>query len=107
MSFRLFNVGTYARVQVISANNAFIYCDLISQQFLGRQYVRIFRTFIVPTTYCNHIFDNVYYMPVEKRRFQDVKIQILRLDGTPVEFTAGDVPTKIVLHFRRFSTWQY
>jgi hypothetical protein len=34
------NVGTYARVQVISANNAIIYCNLISQQFVGSQYVR-------------------------------------------------------------------
>jgi hypothetical protein len=58
------NVGTYASVQVISSKNSFIYCDLMSPQFVGSQYVRCLGTFIVPTTYCNHVSDNVYYKPV-------------------------------------------
>jgi hypothetical protein len=58
------NVGTYTAVTVISANNALIYCDLISPHFFGSQYVRVLRTFILPTAYCNHSFENVYYMPV-------------------------------------------
>ena len=99
------NTGTFASVQVISANNALIYCDLISQQFVGSQYVRCLRTFIHPSTYCNNIFENVYYVPVEKRRFQDIRIEILRLSGERVVFKASDVPTKIVLHFRRVSAW--
>ena len=99
------NTGTFASVQVISANNALIYCDLISQQFVGSQYVRYLRTFIHPSTYCNNIFENVYYVPVEKRRFQDIRIEILRLSGERVVFKASDVPTKIVLHFRRVSAW--
>jgi hypothetical protein len=97
------NINTFGAVNVISANNALIYCDLISPQFFGSQYVRVLRTFIMPTAYCNHSFENVYYMPVEKRRFHDIEIKIMRLDGTPVNFTESDVPVKIVLHFRRFS----
>jgi hypothetical protein len=96
-------IGTFGAVNVISANNALIYCDLISPQFFGSQYVRVLRTFIMPTAYCNHSFENVYYMPVEKRRFHDLEIKIMRLDGTPVNFTESDVPVKIVLHFRRVS----
>jgi hypothetical protein len=92
-----FNVGTYNRLQVISANVAVIYCNLISQEVVGSQYV------IQRTTYCNHFFDNVYYMPVKKRRFQDIQIQIQGLDGTLVSFADSDVPGKI-LHFRRVST---
>jgi hypothetical protein len=99
------NVGTYAKIQVVSATNALIYCDFISQQLVGSQYVRCLSTFIQPTTYCNHIFDNVHYMPVEKRCFQDIQIQILTLECTPVPFPESNVPTKIVLHFRRVSTW--
>jgi hypothetical protein len=34
---RPFNVGTYAKLQVITADNALIYCDLISPQFVGSQ----------------------------------------------------------------------
>jgi hypothetical protein len=102
---RPYNVGTYAKVQVISAENALICCDLISPQFVGSQYIRCIRTFIQPTPYCDHISENVYYMPVEKRRFQDIEIRILRLDGTPAGFPSSDVPTKIVLHVRRVSLW--
>jgi hypothetical protein len=85
------NVGTFGCVKVINENNALIYCNLISPQFFGSQYVRVLRTFLMPTTYCNHSFDNVYYMPVEKRRFQDIEIKIMRLDGTPVNFIESDV----------------
>jgi hypothetical protein len=65
-----YNTGTYANLKVISADAALIYSDLIATQFFGSQYVRVLRTFIQPTTYCTHTFDNIYYMPVEKRRFQ-------------------------------------
>ena len=97
--------GTLNSLQVISANNALIYCDLISQQFVGSQYVRCLRTFIHPSIYCNNIFQDVYYMPVEKRRFHDIRIEILRLKGERVVFKDSNVPTKIVLHFRRVSAW--
>jgi hypothetical protein len=70
---RPYNVVTYAKVQVINAENALIYCDLISPQFVGSQYARCLTTFIQPKTYCNNIFENVYYMPVEKRSFQDMQ----------------------------------
>ena len=35
------NTGTFASLQVISSQISFIYCDLISPQFVGSQYVRI------------------------------------------------------------------
>jgi hypothetical protein len=66
-----YNTGTYANLKVISAEAALLYCDLIAPQFFGSQYVRVLRTFIQPTTYRTHAFENIYYMPVEKRRFQD------------------------------------
>jgi hypothetical protein len=102
---RPYNAGRYAKVQVISTENAIIYCDLISPQFVGSDLVRVLRYFIQPTTYCNHVFDRVYYMPVEKRQFQDIEIRILRLDGKPAVFPASDAFTKIVLHFRLASLW--
>ena len=45
------NVGTFAGLDVVSAKVAFLYCDLISPQFVGSQYVRCLRTFVLPTTY--------------------------------------------------------
>jgi hypothetical protein len=34
------NTGTFESLQIVSASNAFIYCDLISLQFMGSKYVR-------------------------------------------------------------------
>ena len=99
------NVGTFAGLVVVSSQIAFLYSDLISPEFVGSQYVRCLRTFRHPTTYCNNIFENVYYVPVEKRRFQDIRIVILRQTGERPNFKASDVPSKVVLHFRRVAAW--
>ena len=63
------NVGTFASLAVVSAQIAFFYCDLMSPHLVGSQYVPCLRSFVHPTTYCNNIFEKVYYVPVEKRRF--------------------------------------
>jgi len=47
-----------------------------------------------------HLFQNIYYLPVEKSEFQDIRIEIKRLDGEPPEFEASDALVKILLHFR-------
>jgi len=47
-----------------------------------------------------HLFQNIYYLPVENwisgYTFRDKKI-----DGETPEFDKGDIPVKVVLHFRR------
>ena len=48
-----------------------------------------------------HLFQNMYHLPVEKDEFQDIRIEIKRLDGEPPEFEASEAPVQIVLHFRR------
>ena len=58
--------GTFAGLDIISGKIAFLYCDLISPQFVGSQYVRCLKTFVLPTTYCNDVYENVYYVPVRK-----------------------------------------
>jgi hypothetical protein len=76
---------------------ALIYCDLIRSQFMGSQYTRCLRTL---TKYGDRTF-NVYYLPVEKRAFQDISKMIADLRGNKVPFKSGVVSTKAVLHFRR------
>jgi hypothetical protein len=100
-----YNVGTYANLKDMGVDAALIYCDVIAPQFVGSQYVRVLRTFIHPSTYCNHTFDNIYYVAVEKGRFQDIEIRLLRLDGRAVGFFPSATHVKIVLHFRRVSHW--
>ena len=96
---------TFHGLAVDFAQIVFLYCDLISPQFVGSQYVLCLRTFVYRTTFCNNILENVYYMPVEKRRFQDIRIEILRQTGERPNFKESDVPTKLLLHFRRVAAW--
>jgi len=93
--------GTLRPIEVVGDTNTLIYCDLITPQFVGDDYVRCLRTFIRPSKYCEHTFQNVYYVPVQKRSFQDITILIKDLNGNHVPFKDGTVPTKLVLHFRR------
>jgi hypothetical protein len=93
--------GTVKPIDVIGDTNGLIYCDLITPQFVGSNRVRCLRTFIHPSKHCDQTFENVYYMPVEKRTFQDISILITNLKGANIAYKSGDVPTKVVLHFRR------
>jgi hypothetical protein len=61
----------------------------------------MFAVFLHPSKYCDHTFKNVYYVPVEKRTFQDISIMITDQKGISIHFRSGAVPTKVVLHFRR------
>ena len=78
---------------------------LISPQYVDRGLVRSTRTFIYPSLSGQHVFDNVYYLPVEKRKFKSIRIEILQLTGMPVEFKNSTTPSNVILHFRRVSTW--
>jgi len=73
--------GTLKPIDVIGETNAIIYCDLITPQFFSSDYDRCLPTFIHPSKYCDHAFQNVYYIPDEKRTFQDISILITDLNG--------------------------
>jgi len=54
--------------------------------------VRFLRTFniIMPEDYGgDYHFENEYYVPVEKRMFRDIRIEILNQSGKRVPFTDG------------------
>jgi hypothetical protein len=94
--------GRIKPVEIISSTNALVYCDLIRTVGSGcGQYGRCLRTFIHESKYCDHSFEHVYYMPVEKCTFQDISIAIADLYGKKIPFKTGVFPTKVVLHFRR------
>jgi len=87
--------------------NAFVYCDLIAPQFIGTDMVRFLRAFNTtwPADYdTEYLYDNVYYVPVEKTMFRDIRIEILNLTGERVAFKDSKTPLKVVLHFRRVIT---
>ena len=86
-------------VDVISSTNALIYCDLIKPQCVSTYNVRLLRTIICRTQLGNHIFQNIYYLPVEKTHFQDIRIELREAKGEPAAFDASIIPTKVVLHY--------
>jgi hypothetical protein len=97
------HVGSFGNVVTVGDTNVLVYCNLISPQFVGSELVRCLRTFISPSTDCKYIFQNVYYVPVEKSVFQDIRIELLTLAGERVPFKESTTPLKVVLHFRRVS----
>jgi hypothetical protein len=88
----------------IGDKNILNYCDLISPQFVGAALVRCLRTFKAPSIDCQHNFENIYYAPVEKITFQDIRVEILTMDGKRAGFEDSKQPIKVVLHFRRICT---
>ena len=86
--------------------NALMYCDLIAPQLIGTTKVRCLRSFrIVPTDYdSEYLFTNVYYVPLEKKTFRDIRIEILNQSGELIPFNDSAIPLKTVLHFRRVIT---
>jgi len=94
-------VGNVRPVIVVGETIHLIYCNLIQSQFFGDKLIRCLRTIISPTVYSKHVFNNIYYMPVETRRIRHIRIEIKDLTGKPIKFKDSKVPVKLVLHFRR------
>ena len=78
--------------------NALIYCDLIAPQLIGTTKLRCLRSYL---------FQNVYYVPLEKKTFRDIRIEILNQSGELIPFNDSAIPLKVVLHFRRVITPWY
>ena len=72
------NLGTIRPLHVVGETNVFIYCNLISPQFVGDNIARCLRTFIFPSIHCQRTFREVY-VPVEQRNFQDIRVEFLTL----------------------------
>jgi len=55
--------------------------NVISPQFLGDSTVRCIRTFLLyPNAMCQHEFRNVQSVPMEQRRYQDIRIEFLTIE---------------------------
>jgi len=103
----LCEISSPSTMPVGDNTNALEYGDLIAPQFIGTDMVRFLRAFNTtwPADYdTENLYDNVCYVPVEKRMFRDIRIEILNLTGERVAFKDSKTPLKVVLHFRRVIT---
>ena len=104
-------VSTQKPHAVFYDTNALIYCDLIAPQFVSHSKVRCLRKFILPkafftkvvhpTAFYKEVFENLYYLPVEKRTLRDITIMLTENAGNPIAFPDSKTLAKHVLYFRR------
>jgi hypothetical protein len=71
-----------------------VYCDLIAPQFVAEQNLRSLRTIVYPVKGGEHRYQNVYYLPVEKRAIHAINIQMRLMDGSQVPLDADLIPVK-------------
>ena len=88
-------VGTGLPLTAVGYTHVFVYCNVISPQFVGIDMVRFLRTFIFPSTNCNNIFYKIYYVTDEQRKFQGIRIEFLNTDGKRVPFKESKIPQKL------------
>ena len=74
-------VGTLKSVEVVGDTVALVYCDVISQQYVVKSLIPYPRPFIYSTINGEHIYDYIYYLPVEKPTVKNMWIEILQLTG--------------------------
>jgi hypothetical protein len=86
---------------LVGSLTVLIYCDFISSHFVAGNLVRCLRSVIHPDQHCEFTFDQVFYLRVEKKTFKNIRIEILKLDGTLFNYKISENPVKLVLHFRR------
>ena len=78
-----------------------IYYDLISPQFVGNSRVRCLSTYVYPSVDRHRRFENVYYVPAEKQKITNIRIEILTFEGEMVIFESSDTTSRLILHFRK------
>ena len=83
-------------------NSLYIYCDLVEPRVVGHMTASLLR--VIPAE-GNHgemvckTYENVHYIPVQRRNFQTVEIYIRDDTGEKVPFECGK--SIVTLHFRR------
>lgn len=100
-------IGSYpANIKLGLPSQLFIYCDIIEPQIVGDVMAPLLRIVpLDPTVYMygsnkTHIFSPPHYVPVMRREFDVIEIDIRTSTGQKVPFQFGT--TCIKVHFKRF-----
>ena len=59
---------------------------MISPQFVVSSLVRCLRTYVYPLPERQRRFENVYYVPAERQKITNIRIEILTLEGERLMF---------------------
>lgn len=79
----------------------YVYTDIIKPVQVGFSQVRCLRIFTNPNqnSVQNILFENIYYMPVERNQFENISITLADDIGQKINFENSTKPTMVVLHF--------
>jgi hypothetical protein len=78
-----------------------VYCNIIKPQLIGKSYVRCLRIVQFPAQESQHIFDTIYYVPVELNTFQTLSIELVNKFGELARISSSIKITTLVLHFKK------
>jgi len=99
--------GYYGEVCLgVDPTTMYVYCDLIEHVTVGDVRVPLLRTFGIEkkknsTDVVHRTFSNLVYVPVQKKQFDTIEINIMTDTGEAVPFAPGK--SVVLLHFRRSS----
>ena len=85
----------------INCQSLFVYCDLLERVIVGDTKAPLLRSLSVSGKHGNivrEIYDKPMYVPVQKKHFESVEIDIRSDSGEPVSFVNGK--SSVTLHFR-------
>lgn len=80
-----------------------IYCDVIEPQIIGHEMAQVLKTVKVGVdsaeygSECYHEFQNVHYVPILRKEFETIEINIRDYTGAHLPFLHGVLSLK--LHF--------
>ena len=91
-------------LQNASVDSLFVYCDVLEYVPVGDTLAPLLRTVVVRGKHGDQISEkyiNPMYLPVQKKSFDSIEINIMTDTGDAVPFVDG--PSTVTLHFRRAS----
>ena len=83
----------------------FVYCDVVEHVPVGDTMAPLLRTVIVRGNHGDQIADsfvNPMYLPVQKKSFGSIEVNIMTDTGDPIPFVDGC--STVTLHFKRASS---
>lgn len=83
-----------------------VYSDIIRPEIFGNNKIRALRAINVENCRnTNEIqFKHIQYVPLERKNFETIAIRIADQYGKDIDFVSSFHPTKIVLHFKNFTS---
>ena len=86
----------------VDPSTMYVYCDLIEHVIVGDTRAPLLRTFGMEKNtndVVHRTFPNPVYVPVQKKQFDTVEVNIMTDTGDPMPFASGK--SLVLLHFRR------